>query len=102
MSSRSCDLEIESVSDRTTSLPLSDLGRQFAHGDARSMRKDDGALDGVLELSDVSGPFVVDQRRHRLSRHGLDVLLDANCQLAVRIRGQAPGCLHGAPVMAAP
>ena len=95
-------LEIESVSDRTASLPLGDLRRQFAYGDARSVCEDDGALDGVLELSDVSGPLVVDQRRHRLSRHRLDVLLDANCRLAERIRGRVPGCRLDAPAMPAP
>src|SRR4029078_11939573 len=70
-------LELQSVSHPTTPLPRGDLGRQLADGDPRSAREDHRTLDGVLELSDVSGPVVVDQRSLRLSRNSCDVLLYA-------------------------
>jgi hypothetical protein len=66
-------LKIEAVVGRTRARLLRDLVRQFAHLDAAPASNDHGALDGVLELSNVARPTVVHQGCHRIGRNRIDV-----------------------------
>src|SRR5688572_29606685 len=57
-------LQIERIASRSLTTLLRNLGRQFTHANTGAARDDDGTLDRVLELADVTRPIVVHQRGH--------------------------------------
>src|SRR3954449_2401222 len=54
-------LQVEAVAQSTLSRDLSDLGREFTDPDAAAAGDDHRALDGMLQLANVSGPVVFHQ-----------------------------------------
>ena len=50
-------------------------GGRSRTANAGGVGQDDRPLDGVLQLTNVAGPSIVHQRRHRVGRDGPDVLL---------------------------
>src|SRR5688572_27175691 len=67
-------LEIEGVITGTASRLLSDFRWEITNANVGIVGKDDRAFHGVLQLPDVTRPSVVHQSRHRIRRHGADVL----------------------------
>ena len=68
-------MQIERVLSSAKPRFLSDLGWQIAQANAWCIRKDHRPLDGVLELTNVTGPPVVHHRRHGVGGHGFHVFL---------------------------
>ena len=95
-------LKIEAVVRRTLACLLRDLGRQFADLDAGPASNDDGAFDGVLELSNVARPTVVHQGSHGFRRDRLHVLLHARGRPSQEVVDQRRNVLAARRAVAAP
>src|SRR4029079_11373095 len=71
-------LQIEAVAQNTLVRLLCDLGRKFSEPYGGSTGDDHRTLDRMLELANVPGPTIIHQGGHRVRRHVLHVLFDAN------------------------
>ena len=56
--------QIERVAGGQRPAALDDFRRQLLQPDARPLRENDGALDRMLQLADVAGPCIPDERGH--------------------------------------
>src|SRR4029078_12910318 len=71
-------LQIEAVAQNTLVRLMCDLGRQVSEAYCGSTGDDHRTLDRMLELANVPGPTIIHQGGHRVRRHVLTVLFDAN------------------------